>query len=58
MLALVKCGCKLECDEERHCACLRNKLACTNACACSDCENELVEKNVDYEDLSADKDAD
>ena len=42
MLALVKCGCKRGCSEERHCVCLRNRLACTNACACSDCESEFL----------------
>ena len=56
MLALVKCGCKLGCGKERHCVCLRNKLACTNACACSDCENEFVENDVNCEELSVDED--
>ena len=56
MLALVKFGCKRGCSEERHCVCLRNRLACTNACACSDCENEFLEKAFDCDDSSADED--
>ena len=56
MLALVKCGCKRGCSEERLCVCLRNRLACINACACNDCENEFLLKAFDCNDSSADED--
>ena len=52
----MKCGCKRGYSEERHCVCLRNKLACTNACACSDYENEFLEKGFDCDNSSADED--
>ena len=43
MLALLKCHCKTGCSSGR-CGCKRNKLNCTDACSCGDCENQRTEK--------------
>ena len=56
MLALVKCGCKQGCGEERHCVCLRNALPCTNACVCNDCQNEFLEKAYSCNDCDDEED--
>ena len=56
MLALVKCGCKRGCSEERNCVCLRNALPCTNACASIDCEDEFLEKAYSFNDSDDEED--
>lgn len=49
---LVKCGCTTTTCSTRRCACYKNKLTCTDLCACSgddSCENSYNDQTLDSE---------
>ena len=58
ILLMISCACKKKdrCTDDGTCSCRQQGLQCTDACSCTDCQNELTD--ISEEGTSSDSDVD